>query len=174
MQALQRITTEYDEHEDRLRLSGELPDGSSVVLWLTQRLLNRLVPHLTAWLTQHGTPLSADKAMPWLDGHDLQGFAQQAAQSQLVVQAPVCVLPSTASWRVDTVKVTQHSAGVALVFKGEASEQQVELPMAPMPLRQWLGIVYAQTQRGQWPMAAWPTWMHESQACGAPPAAALH
>ena len=43
---LQRVTTAYLENEDRLRLTGELADGDTVVCWLTQRLLNRLVPGL--------------------------------------------------------------------------------------------------------------------------------
>ena len=37
---LQRVTTAYLENEDRLRLTGELADGDTVVCWLTQRLLN--------------------------------------------------------------------------------------------------------------------------------------
>ena len=43
---LHRITTEYIDSEDRIRLTGQLASGDTVVLWLTQRLLNRLVPHL--------------------------------------------------------------------------------------------------------------------------------
>ena len=46
--ALRRMTTEYRAQEDRLCLTGERTGGDAVVLWLTQRLLNRLVPHLTA------------------------------------------------------------------------------------------------------------------------------
>lgn len=51
---LQRITTEYIDHEDRLRLAGEDAQGQTTVLWLTQRLLNRLIPHLCQWLEQQG------------------------------------------------------------------------------------------------------------------------
>lgn len=54
--ALQRITTEYRAQEDRLCLTGERANGDAVVLWLTQRLLNRLVPHLTGWLEQQKGP----------------------------------------------------------------------------------------------------------------------
>ena len=46
MAELQRCTTEYIATEDRLRLSGEIGTQSTVVLWLTQRLLNRLMPPL--------------------------------------------------------------------------------------------------------------------------------
>ena len=50
MRVLHRLTTDYVEEEDRIRVSGASANGDTVVLWLTQRLLNRLVPHLTAWL----------------------------------------------------------------------------------------------------------------------------
>ena len=43
MGTLQRCTTEYVECEDRIRLAGELASGATVVLWLTQRLMNRLI-----------------------------------------------------------------------------------------------------------------------------------
>lgn len=39
---LQRITTEYIEAEDRIRLAGEAGE-KTMVLWLTQRFLNRLI-----------------------------------------------------------------------------------------------------------------------------------
>ena len=49
---LRRITTEYIEIEDRLRISGEIADAEAVVIWLTQRLLLRLLPLLLQWLDQ--------------------------------------------------------------------------------------------------------------------------
>lgn len=52
MAELQRFTTEYVEIEDRIRLAGETAPGHTVVLWLTQRLLARLLPHLLQWLEQ--------------------------------------------------------------------------------------------------------------------------
>ena len=52
MAELQRITTEFVDAEDRIRLAGEDAAGEAVVLWLTQRLLNRLVAHLCDWLEQ--------------------------------------------------------------------------------------------------------------------------
>ena len=39
---LQRITTAYDPEQDRMRLDGERADGSTLTLWLTQRLLKHL------------------------------------------------------------------------------------------------------------------------------------
>ena len=56
MNRLERITTEYIDKDDRIRLTGEPAQGDAVVLWFTQRLLNRLVPHLTAWLSGQLAP----------------------------------------------------------------------------------------------------------------------
>ena len=39
MNALDRITTEYLDTEDRLQLSRQYADGAAVVIWLTQRLI---------------------------------------------------------------------------------------------------------------------------------------
>ena len=36
MNRLERLTTEYVEREDRIRLSGQLTHGDTVVLWLTR------------------------------------------------------------------------------------------------------------------------------------------
>ena len=89
--ALQRVTTAYVADEDRLRLTGELSDGDAVVLWLTQRLLNRLVPHLTAWLARQ-TGSFASTVPPAIQSahHNIvQGFAQQSARAQLKPEPPV-------------------------------------------------------------------------------------
>ena len=60
---LQRITTTYVDVEDRLRLTGVLANGTVVQLWLTQRLLGRLVPPLTSWLERNAL-LVAEHALP--------------------------------------------------------------------------------------------------------------
>lgn len=62
---------------------------------------------------------------------------------------------------------------MALTFKGEAG-MQAKLKLAAQPLRQWLGIVYEQFLRGQWPTTAWPAWMQEARPEATPSAAALH
>ena len=90
-QKLQRITTEYIDREDRIRLTGELAAGTVVVLWLTQRLVNRLVPHLTAWLDRQVTPASNIPSVQARHQDIVQSFAQQAARVQLAPEAPVRV-----------------------------------------------------------------------------------
>lgn len=169
---LQRFTTEYMMDADRIRLSGEVDDDRVVVLWLTQRMLNRLAPRLTEWLEKRGVgELSAGAS-----GMDevLHGFAQQSAEASLTPQPPVPANSASASWRVDSVDITTGSEAVALVFKSGEGEG-VSVTMSAEALRQWLGVVHAQYVKGEWPTAAWPAWMQEArQPAAKPNVSALH
>ena len=79
MSELQRITSEYVENEDRVRLTCEVETGATEILWLTQRLLIRIVNHLLQWLEQQ-TSVATPEALKDKQAADLvQGFAQQTA-----------------------------------------------------------------------------------------------
>lgn len=175
--ALQRVTTAYVENEDRLRLTGKLADGDTVVLWLTQRLLSRLVPHLTAWLARQAGSFASTVSPAMQSAHHdiVQGFAQQSARAQLKPGSPVRAASTAAGWRVDAVDVAQGEVGVVLTFKGEAGEQVV-MTMTTQPLRQWLSIVYEQVVAAEWPTTAWPAWMEvaASSPQNQPRTAVLH
>lgn len=163
MAPLQRLTTTYVEDEDRMRLSGEAADGSVQALWLTQRMLARLVPHLCAWLERQ-TPWQSGQAPAVADHGGLaqqaaHGFAQQAAQDQLHAHAPEPVVVQQPAWLVVTVNVQSSEEGVQLLWQGALPEQQAGVVLSAQALRQWLGIVYRQYQRAQWPLAQWPLWM---------------
>lgn len=173
MNRLERITTEYIDKDDRIRLTGEPAQGDAVVLWFTQRLLNRLVPHLTAWLSGQLAPASRIPSVQAAHQDIVQGFAQQAARAQLAPQPPVRAPLARAGWRVDSVDVAHGPEAVVLTFKGEAGTQ-AELALAAQPLRQWLGIVFEQYQRGEWPTTVWPEWMQAAPTRAATHPAALH
>ncbi|WP_435751613.1 hypothetical protein [Thauera sp. AutoDN2] len=173
MATLQRITTEYIDQEDRIRLTGELAQGDTVVLWLTQRLMNRLVAHLTAWLSRQISPASRIPSVQAAHQEIVQGFAQQAARAQLAPEPPVRASSEEAGWRVDSVDIAQGEEAVVLTFKGEG-EAQATLTLTAQPLRQWLGIVFEQYQRGEWPTTVWPGWMEVARPQAAPGAMALH
>lgn len=161
MADLQRLTTEYVDAEDRIRLTGELAPGQVNVLWLTQRLLSRLLPHLFQWLQQH-SPVAVADTISTAQMEALQGLAQLAARTELSPQPPVEASASSAVWLVTEVQVTQTSAWVKLAFKGPPPDVSVSLHFEPQPLRQWLTIVRDQYKRGQWPMTNWPHWAAEN------------
>lgn len=169
MSALQRLTTQYIECEDRIRLTGEVEAGEgsrrSVVLWLTRRLMDRLLPPLFDWLSQQGVTAPRSEV--------LQSFAQEAARASLAPQPPVEAGPESSAWRVERIDLTRTGEGVYLVFRG-GEAQVAELMLTPQALRQWLSIVQDQYRQGEWSTKGWPEWMEEAQRPPPSGAARLH
>jgi len=169
MKQLQRITTEYVEAEDRIRLSGEGEEGQTLVLWFTQRLLSHLISHLIGLIEQPAPSLS-DDSQPHAPASSLmQGFAQQAAQSELPPEPPVRTETASELWLVQEVDIAPASEGaLVLIFKRErdsakqiSDEGKAARSREAKQLRQWLGIVHAQWRIAGWPLTLWPTWMDE-------------
>ena len=157
--SLQRITTEYIQHEDRLRIAGELAGGETKVLWLTQRLTNRLVSHLCQALEGPASNTRSASIQ--------RTFEQQAAAAALTPQPPVQPSADALEALVQSVDLTSSPSAVTLVFKDEAGDVQAQLTLAPLLLRQWLSVVHVQYQKGEWPTGAWPSWLEDAQAAPA-------
>lgn len=161
--SLSRLTTEYIETEDRIRVTGELPGLTeqdaprTVVLWFTQRLFNRLLPHLLTWLERH------DVLQGW--NQAVQGFAQQAAVAALTPQPPVRSAPESQTWLVHKLQLTctPYNAQIGFQSAPGGPEYQTHLVLEAQPLRQWLNIVYEQYRRAQWPLSLWPQWLTEAR-----------
>lgn len=174
---LQRITTEYVEKEDRIRLSGETEDNKTIVLWLTQRLLSQVISHLLGLIEKQSPGLSQSGNTQAPASSLMQGFAQQAAQAELTPEQPVQTASSSESWLIQEVDIALSPEGsLGLVFKrniGAVAQQNDEgmatLNVEAKQLRQWLGIVHAQWQRAGWPLTLWPTWMDEAPESAANP-----
>ena len=164
MMDLGRVTTVYVDVEDRFRLSGETQDGQVLVLWLTQRLLCRLVPHLVQWLDKRA-PLQASSRPVAAAAQVMHGFAQQSAVARLSPQAPVETTAAGQDWLVQKVDVATLEDAVGLTFRapGEGAEK-ASVTMDATHLRQWLGIVHAQWRHAGWPLEVWPQWMLEQAA----------
>ena len=161
---LQRITTEYVDTEDRIRLSGEAEKNASIVLWLTQRLLSQVISHLLELIEKQSLNLANTDSSSLM-----QEFAQQLAQAELAPELPVQTTEAAQSWLVLEVDITLSPEGtLALVFKRETGSAATQegagraiLTVEAKQLRQWLGIVHSQWQKAGWPLTIWPTWMDE-------------
>jgi hypothetical protein len=152
MTTLERITTEYIDFEDRIRLSGEVGNAAPVVVWLTRRLLQRLLPVLLQRLELPG----ADAPLAEV----LHGFAQQAARAELAPQAPVRAGAGSTVWLAMSVDIVQLEQTVSLTFRG-ADGQKAILTLAAKPLRQWLSILHDAYIKAEWPLGVWPEWLRE-------------
>lgn len=165
MTQLQRITTEYSESEDRMRLAGEDGQGQTVVLWLTQRLLSRLVAHLCRWLEQQGgnAPLVEVR----------QEFAQQTARAELVPQPPVRAQPDVQGVLIYSVDLKTANADMGLQFRNSGGHGVASLQLQHRALRQWLNIVFDQYRKAQWPTDVWPAWVAQAKPPETPSRAVL-
>ena len=162
MMDLGRVTTVYVDVEDRFRLSGETQDGQVLVLWLTQRLLCRLVPHLVRWLDQRA-PLQASSPAVAAAAQVMHAFAQQSALARIGPQEPVQAAQARADWLVQKVDVSTAPQAVRLMFRPLGnSNETAGVTMEATHLRQWLGIVHGQWRQAGWPQEVWPQWMLET------------
>lgn len=170
---LTRLTTQFVENEDRLLISAD-SDVGIVNLWLTQRLLKRLLPHLIDWVGQPDDLEAEHEASPAEDGAGQQAGAKagrsdnerKQASSQLVAQhrKPVPgVSPQAAvkSCLVHTLKFQPRDGVLRLVFELPDNEEAVLL-LQEEHARIWLGVLYRHWQRAQWP-DLWPEWMKQAQ-----------
>lgn len=156
MSSLTRVTVRYIDTEDRIRVTGEDEAGRVLTMWLTQRLLNRLLPHLCGWLEQKigKTPLAEVR----------QEMAQLRAHSELEPQAPVRTIAQSQSMLITSVDLRVTKATLALVFKDAAGQEVARLRLQSKELRQWLGIVHRQFVNAHWSTVLWPVWIDQAQA----------
>ncbi len=170
MFTITRITTRYIDANDRLRLTCQVEGGGAVVLWLTQRLMLRALPHLTGWL-ENQPSVRVATAAPALQRDAVQAFAQQVARAQLP-QAPVERDGSSREWLVSSVDLARGGKTMRLIFKSDTGDAVAGLSMSAGDLRGWLNIVFDQWTKAEWPQHIWPNWMKPASLSS--PAAQKH
>ena len=84
MQSLKKVTSEFIETEDRIRLSALNTDNKTVAFWLTQRLLSRLVTHLSKQLKTNSTEVRNTKKSEYRGYSDSGGAV--APQSPVKIE----------------------------------------------------------------------------------------
>lgn len=168
MGQLKQVTIEYVESEDRLQMAGRTFDGQVIAVWLSQRLLLRLLPHLFGWLERQGTA--------WRDGAIFLEFAQAAAIAVMRPAGPVRVPVAATGPLMRVVELSGSSGRLSLQFKeGLEAHPNVRLSLDSQQLRQWLAIVHGRWRLADWPAAVWPAWLAgEREAYLGAQAGALH
>ena len=165
MLELQRLTTEYIDAEDRLRLTGEIRPGETLVLWLSQRLLVRLLPHLFLWLEkQSSTAFPAEIE---------QSLEQRAASANMGEEAAVQRSVQSLTWLVEAVDMSAGDHVLRLSFRREG-EEAVSLTLSALHMRQWLTILRTLWRVAEWPAGIWPEWMGEPASASTTRRTSLH
>lgn len=167
---LTRVTVHYVPQEDRMRLSARTADQRVVALWLTQRLLSRLLVRLFPLLLPPPGPGEVGAARAACATcvtraasvqSQLQAMAQDAAQLEHQPVAPVA--PPETGWLVEQVTLGVELRRVRLGWCAARGEV-AWMSLTPEALRQWLNILCATWQEASWPLALWPTWMLQDRA----------
>ena len=162
MTILQRITTEYIESEDRIRLTAITDAEETLILWTTQRLLIRLVAHFLGWLEKEAPEVARSSAIGTGATSALQGMAQQSAVANLQEQSAVTANSDSAALLVKEIDIKMSEEAVLLVFKCDDG-QNAELSFTIQQLRQWLGMIHQLWRQAEWPVSVWPDWMDDKQ-----------
>jgi hypothetical protein len=161
---LQRLSTDYVEIEDRIRMAGQTPAGP-IVMWLTGRLASRAIPAFLRWLDEAALPAVATPAAATpapapspAAKRALQGFAQEVAVAKLKQQPPVAPVSSAPAWLVTAIDLQAGKTHLDMVFRGMA-DQSVSLRFNAVELRQWMAILHRAWSAANWPPLVWPDWI---------------
>jgi len=141
-----------------MRLAGVTEQGDTVVVWITRRLLDRLLSQLAELLENATTQVLGVNPTRT---HAMQSFAQQAAQLASAPQKPVRPQAEDAQWLVHSVDIAYARGDVRLTLRG-GDAQHVDLDFVEGKLRQFLNILLEAYRAADWPLTAWPAWARSS------------
>jgi len=150
---IQTFTGRYDPLEDRLRLDAVDAAGGKQVIFLTRRLVDRVIPVLVSHLegkTPEGVPADLAQGMS-------QSRARQARQTGDT--SPTVVAESeTPTWLCRTIHVQKARQGLNVIFTDDVSVSAV-MPMVEANLRAVLDIFLELYTKAGWPTEPFPEWM---------------
>jgi hypothetical protein len=153
MVMLKKVTLQYIEIEDRIRMSADLDGEEPAVFWLTQRLCVRLVKKLSGHLEQSAPQsLLVDKGLMLSVQQHEAGWRQKISEPVKIGALSRSVLPE----KVDLICPAGGAAIIFPLYEGEPARLQMNM----LELRQWLAVVYRQFQIAGWSMDVWPQWFN--------------
>ena len=159
-----KVSLIYSPLEDRIRLTGQVSETRSTVLWLTQRICQKLVRAVGHYIEKASVvPTGSDREL-------VLSFKQSAAMVRKAQTEPVIPTPGSKDALVERIDVSYRKDRVLLRFlvqEGEVAQFGLSIQQA----RQWLGILRRQYREAGWPMDVWPVWITEAEDPAASPGA---
>lgn len=163
-----KFTTRYDALQDRLCIDGEDRDGRIVSLWLTHRLLRRLIPALVKLITPVAE--SEDKVAvlaEWaLDFAKTQQKPELPVTPQPVPTSPGRMVAPPDHLLISSIELKNSTRRVELVFCLPTNTPVATIEFNAETLRQWLSIVYRLWTGADWTLVEWPAWMQPPASQG--------
>lgn len=149
---LKKVTLEYVDIEDRIRMSAQGEGGERIVFWLTQRLCGKLVGRLAQYL---------EKTEPeggLVERNAMMAFQQQDAGTRHRHAPPVRAREGDLSVLPAKVDVAWNSQAIALSIP-YGDDEAALLQLSRTELRQWMRLLHRQYRKAGWATGAWPTWI---------------
>ena len=156
------VTMQFDPLEDRIIMDCSNKSKRTQRLWLTRRLLDRLIPSLTDQLEVKST----NKISKQLE----QAFAQEKAEINKIKTRSVVLKKDNSSWLVTSIKVEKSMHEFKLLFTNEqklepiekeASQNKAQFVLAISNLRQWLNALFKIYNKAEWDTKCFPNWIDD-------------
>lgn len=146
-----RLTTLFDEAEDRLDLRLAGGETAGLRVWVTQRLMGRLLPSLFQLL-------DSDRAEAW------QATRVTVLNRMAALTGQPATLPPVQAERIGTTilafEVDVRIGPDLLVMVWRSREgQEISIPFDHEMLDAWLDVLRRCYRMAGWPEPAWPDWM---------------
>ena len=148
--------------EDRVVMDSSDKNEKVERLWLSRRLLDRLIPNLTDQLEVK----SSNEIPTELE----QSLAQEKAELDKQESEAVKIKIKNPSWLVTSIQIRRSESNFQLVFLGDNTEvsnitkNQAKFDLATTNLRQWLNAVYRIYLKAEWETKAFPPWLKENSS----------
>ena len=155
MQSLKKVTSEFIEIEDRFRLSALTTEDEAVAFWLTQRLLTRLVAHLSKQIEIDSPQLSNAPAAGKASHPDSDRDRQISNRESFAEQSAVKIEKNIKPVLITEVDVQFGKNNLTLVLKS-SNKSCASISFSFSELKQWLEILYTLWHRASWPISLWP------------------
>ena len=159
---IKTFTGRYIPVEDRLRLDAVDTDGNKQSLFMTRRLVDRIIPVMVEHL-EGQTP----EGMPSDLVQEMQQDKARQFHSEGGSEAPVAVEPEFVPWLCRTVHLTKTGSSLSVVFTDD-THIEAHMPMSAENLRVVLDIFRTLYTSAEWGLQAFPDWMQTPVSAEAP------
>ena len=161
---LNKITTRYSAKEDRILICAA-SDSGEINLWLTLRLMKKLVPSLIEWLEKSSDirpeTTTVDNEEAPKAGKAMHGELDSVLSNVIKKQTqPIKKVPlkqDNPSVLVQSIRCRYSENGVGLAFKW-SKEGQAQLNISRENLQAWLKTLHTLWLQAEW-VDIWPEWM---------------
>ena len=138
--AVVKMTLGYDEEEDRIYLDCLTRSQTQIRLWVTQRLMQRLVRHLECSTVSHTL------------GNSRQDVSTDIAASNH--EDPVPAGLHCQSFLVASVDVSTRDSDTLLVWRGAREDQSAAFSLPINSRGHWLRGVMLCFEKARWPVGS--------------------